>query len=163
MKVIKASLLAFVAVCIVAALSMLSHAAPPDMKGFRTGEIVVEIKPGSSIEAINKRNRTITIERMYGTNFYRLRIPRGKSENKWIKRLAGDEGVLSASLNPIVMSPSSVFGRVTVGFPDGHATPGGNRSDYISQPDLFNLLSLSDAQLRSRGEGVVVAIIDTGI
>ena len=165
MKFIRAFLLPFVVLCVVAALSIHSHADPPagDIEEFRKGEIVVEIKPGASIEAINERNRTITIERMYGTNFYRLRIPQGKSENKWIKRLGGDADVLSASPNPIVMSPSSVFARVTVGFPDGHPTPGCNRTTYISQPDLSNLLSLSDAQLRSRGEGVVVAIIDTGI
>ena len=130
---------------------------------FRKGEVVVEIKPGASIDAINKRNRTTTIERIFGTNFYRLQISQGKNENKWVKRLARDADVLSASLNPVVMSPVSVFGRSIVGFPDDHAKPGASRTDYISQPELLNLLSLSDAQLRSRGAGVVVAIIDTGV
>ena len=165
MKFLKVILVTLVVLCSVAALSMRSQAdqQAADIEEFRKGEVIVEIKPGASIEAINERNDTITIERMYGTNFYRLRIPQGKNENKWIKRLAHDRDVLSSSLNPIVMSPSSVFARVTVGFPDGDPTPGRSRTAYISQPDLFNLLSLSDAQLRSRGEGVVVAVIDTGI
>ena len=165
MKFIKSILLPFVALCIVTSFSVRSHADPPadDMEEFRRGEVVVEIKPGASIEAINVRHRTITIERIYGTYFYRLRIPEGKSENKWVKRLAHDTDVLSASLNPAVMSPTAVFARATVGFPDGHPTPGYDQTDYISQPDLFKLFNLSDAQLRSRGAGVVVAVIDTGI
>jgi len=130
---------------------------------FRKGEVVVEIKPGASIDAINKRNRTTTIERIFGTNFYRLQISQGKNENKWVKRLARDADVLNASLNPVVTSPVTVFGRSIVGFPDDHASPGASRADYISQPDLLNLLSLSDAQLRSRGAGIVVAVIDTGV
>ncbi|HJZ67587.1 MAG TPA: S8 family serine peptidase [Blastocatellia bacterium] len=134
-----------------------------DIQDFRKGEIVVEIKPGASINAINKRNRTSTIERIHGTNFYRLRIPEGESEAKWVKRMSRDQHVLSASLNPVVTSPVTVFGRSIVGFPDDHAKPGVSRTDYISQPELLNLLSLNDAQLRSRGAGVVVALIDTGV
>jgi hypothetical protein len=161
----KSILLFFVALCVITFLAMRSPANPTgaDHEEFRKGEIVVEIKPGASIEAINRRQGTATIERIFGTNFYRLHIPQGKSENKWVRRLARDADVLSASLNPVVMSPSSVFARVTVGFPDGHATPGSDRTAYLSQPELFNLLNLSDAQLRSRGQGVVVAVIDTGI
>ena len=140
MKVIRATLLAFSLLCIVLAFTMGSNAEPPpgDMEEFRKGEIIAEIRPGATIEAINERNRTVTIEQMYGTNFYRLRIPQGKSENKWIKRLEADADVLSASRNPVVISPSSVFARVTVGFPDGNPTPGGDRTTYLSQPDLFN-------------------------
>lgn len=165
MKFIRSFLLPLAVLCMVTSLSPRSHADPTasDVEEFRKGEVVVEIKPGAAIESVNGRHRTTTVERMFGTNFYRLRTPRGKNENKWLKRLAEDQDVLSASLNPLIMSPSTAFARSTVGFPDGHATPVGERAAYISQPDLFNLLDLSDAQLRSRGAGVVVAIIDTGV
>lgn len=165
MGFIKATLLLFVALCVITLLALRSPAGPPGgyTEAFRKGEVVVEIKPGAGVEAVNQRHATATIERIFGTNFYRLRIPQGKSETKWVRRLARDADVLSASVNPLVMSPSSVFARVTVGFPDGQATPGGDRAAYLSQPELFQLLNLSDAHLRSRGVGVVVAVIDTGI
>src|SRR5689334_7647197 len=84
-------------------------AQTPEVPPFIKGEVVVEIKPGASLDEINARHRTHTIQQIYGTNFYRLAIPANKSENKWRKRLSKDVDVLSAELNPLVTSPS-VFG-----------------------------------------------------
>jgi hypothetical protein len=129
---------------------------------FRAGEVVVELKPGAIIEDVNERHRTTTIQQIYGTNFYRLRTPSGKKEKKWRKRLKKDNDVLSASLNPIVTSPS-LLARVTVSFPDGFAKPGFTLADFQSQTALFDLLRLEEVKQRSRGRDVVVAVIDTGV
>lgn len=165
MKLVKATILPVVLLCIALALSFSPVVESSDdaAEQLRSGEIIVEIKPGAAIQDVNDRNRTATAERINGTNFYRLLIPLGKSEAKWLKRLSNDRDVLSASFNPIVISPTSVFGRATVGFPGGRPSPGLSRADYVAQPALTNLLSLDDAQLRSRGAGIVVAIIDTGV
>ncbi|MEN3335419.1 MAG: thermitase [Blastocatellia bacterium] len=162
MKFVRAIFLPSLLICLVAFLSARSHAGD-DAQAFRNGEIIVELKPGASIDEVNTRNRTSTIQRIYGTNFYRLRIPPAKSEQKWLLRLGRDSDVLSAALNPLISNPFNVLARSTVGFPDGHARPGRPPSEYTSQPALFNLLHLSDVQLRSRGAGVVVAVIDTGV
>lgn len=127
---------------------------------FRKGEVIVELKPGASIEAVNARNRTSTKLRIYGTNFYRLDVPSGKKDKKWRKKLAKDPDVLSAALNPVVLNPINVFARSIANFPGDRAAPGQLPNDYLSQLDSLNL---KGAQLRSRGEGVIVAIIDTGI
>ncbi len=129
---------------------------------FLKGEVVVELKPGAEISAVNERNRTDVILQIYGTNFYRLGVPKNKSENKWRKRLGKDPDVLSAALNPVVTSPS-VFARPTTSFPDGHATTGLSQLDFLGQQQLFALLKLDDVALRSRGAGAVVAVIDTGV
>jgi len=126
------------------------------------GEVVVELKPGASIDDVNERNRTSTKEKLYGTNFYRLQIPAHKKEKKWRRRLEKDADVLTAALNPLVSNPS-LFGRSTASFPDGVAVPGLTWQDFQSQTDLFNLLQLADVKLRSRGAGTVVAVIDTGV
>ncbi len=131
-------------------------------KDVRRGEVVVEIKAGASIEAINARFGTTTIERLYGTNFYRLLTPKAKKEKKWRKKLSKDRDVLSASLNPVITSPS-LFGRSTFSFPDGVASPGLSLLDYNSQQALFDLLALEQVSIRSRGANIVVALIDTGI
>lgn len=137
-------------------------AAAEEADPIRRGEVVVELQAGASIEAVNERNRTSTILQIYGTNFYRLRIPPNKREKKWRKRLAADEDVLSAALNPIVSSPG-LFGRSTTSFPDGYAAPGLTVAAFNAQQGLFDLLKLEDVSLRSRGAGTVVAIIDTGV
>lgn len=162
---------AFVAIALaMSALSFQANRAGAQTTGagadgsgdIRKGEVVVELNPGASIEAVNQRNRTSTILQIYGTNFYRLRIPANKKENKWRKRLAADADVLNASLNPVIANPS-LFARATASFPEGFATPGLSLADFESQQRLFDLLKLEDVLLRSRGAGSVVAIIDTGV
>ncbi|HET9531598.1 MAG TPA: S8 family serine peptidase, partial [Blastocatellia bacterium] len=139
-----------------------SQSTDPGTPQFRKGEVIVEIKSGASIDAINARKGTTTIQQLYGTNFYRLRTPKGKKENKFRKRLSKDPDVLSAALNPVVNS-ITLFGRILSGFPDGFASPGRTLTDYNSQQSLSDMLRLSEVRVRSRGAGVVVAIIDTGI
>ena len=129
---------------------------------FQKREVVVELKPGASIQDVNERKRTTTIQQVYGTNFYRLRVPSGKKETKWRKKLEKDPDVLSAELNPVVTNPS-LFVRATVSFPDGFATTGLTVDDFNAQQRLFELLKLEDVNLRSRGAGVLVAVIDSGV
>src|SRR5260370_34549093 len=50
-------------------------------------EVVVEIKPGASIDSVNARNNTVTKRPMNGTNFYLLKTPHSASAQKWQKRL----------------------------------------------------------------------------
>jgi len=132
----------------------------PVPTSFRKGEVIVELKIGARIEDVNARHGTSTIQRVYGTNFYRLATPRLKKENKHRRKLAKDPDVLSASLNPVVVSPVSLFGRSTVGFPDGHPTIDRSRDQYALQT-LFG--DLEAIRMRSLGTGVIVAVIDTGI
>ncbi len=79
MKLIKAGLVLVLVFAASARVSLDSNAAaPPDRQEFRKGEIIVEIKPGATIDAVNARNRTTTSQWLFGTNFYRLSIPKGK-------------------------------------------------------------------------------------
>jgi subtilisin family serine protease len=126
----------------------------------RPGEVLVEIRPGASIDAINERYGTSTIQRIYGTNVYRLVTPRRKKEAKFRKRLANDPDMINASLNPIIATPINVFGRAVIGFPGDHPTTGQARANYLEQQLVGDLASI---QLRSKGAGVIVAVIDTGI
>jgi len=144
------------------AADAVSVAADDSADDIRKGEVIVELQPGASIGPVNERNRTSTILHLHGTNFYRLRIPANKPEKKWRKRLAADPDVLSASLNPVISNPS-LFARATASFPEGFATPGLSVADFEAQQSLFNVLNLEDVNLRSRGTGTIVAVIDTGV
>jgi hypothetical protein len=163
MRLIKAILALILAFCFFSSRSTAqSDPAADQAEQFRKGEVIVELKPGASISAVNTRNRTTTVQWIYGTNFYRLRTPGGKKEKKYRRRLAKDPDVLSASLNPVVVNPS-VFARSTQSFPEGFPRTGLRLEDFYSQQGLFEFLSLEEVALRSRGNGVVVAVIDTGI
>jgi hypothetical protein len=129
---------------------------------FLKGEVIVEIKPGASINAVNARIGTRVKRAIFGTNLYLLATPHDKKEKKFLKKLAKDRDVLSAELNPLISNPT-VFARSIVSFPDTFAAPGKTFADFQSQQPLFDLIRLNEAQLRSRGKGVVVAIIDTGV
>jgi len=144
-------------------LSLIAVATPVSAQEVRRGEVIVEIKAGASIDAVNDRIGTTTLRRIYGTNFYRLRTPKGKKENKFRKRLARDVDVLSATLNPVISSPFTAFGRSLMGFPDGYAMPGKSQAEYTSQTQLIEMLNLTEVQVRSKGKGVVIAVIDTGV
>ena len=150
----------FAAVLCLIPLILSSADAQTGNQEFVKGEIVVELKPGASIDNLNARFGTRTLQRMYGTNFYRLGTPKNKKEKKWQKKVAKDANVLSASLNPVVVNPINVFARATQNFPDGFANPGRSQAEYKAQ----NLeLNLSDVHRRSGGAGVTVAVIDTGV
>ena len=145
---------------VVTALCSTRSQAQSGINDFRPGEVLVEIKPGASIDAINDRQGTSTLRRIYGTNFYRLVTPKRKKEAKFRKRLANDVDVLSAVLNPVITTPINVFGRAVIGFPGDHPTTGQLRANYLAQQLVGDLVAI---QLRSRGDGVIVAVIDTGI
>jgi hypothetical protein len=162
MKKLKAATL-ILSLALCAAASFPARAQTTEAaREFRRGEVVVEIKPDASIEAVNARIGTSVRQRLYGTNFYLLSTPRNKKEAKYRKRLERDQDVLSASLNPVVTNPT-LFGRSTFSFPDGYATPGKTQADFDNQSALLGFLQLVQAHDRSRGKGAVVAIIDTGV
>lgn len=158
-QLFKAVSFALTALFVIATFSARSYAQETG-DDFIKGEVVVEIKPGASIDAINARYGTTTKQRIYGTNIYRLATPKNKKEKKYRKKLAKNADVLSASLNPVIATPLNVFGRAVIGFPGDRPTTGQGRPQYLTQQLIGNL---GEVQLRSRGAGVIVAVIDTGI
>ncbi|HXG67451.1 MAG TPA: S8 family serine peptidase [Blastocatellia bacterium] len=129
---------------------------------FRKGEVIVELKPGASVDAINARYGTRTLGWLYGTNIYRLGTPNGKKEKKFRRKLRKDANVVSAELNPFVVNPT-VFARAFQSFPNDRPVTGQPSAAYNAQQELMNLLKLQAVWQGAQGEGVVVAIIDTGV
>lgn len=149
-----------------ALMIILAAGAPParaqsgTLQAFVPGEVLVEIKPGASVEAVVARFGMGIKQRIYGTNFYNLLTPNGKKEAKFRKRLAKDADVLSAALNPVITTPVNVFGRAVMGFPGDRPTPGLGRDRYVMQQLVGDLAALGQ---QSTGAGVIVAVIDTGL
>ena len=137
---------------------------PLETIAIRPGEVIVETKESGSIDQVNARHDTTTARRISGTNYYRLRIPSGQTEDVWRQQLESDPDVLSASLNRIVTSPFSVMSGAIMSFPDGEAQLQDGDSGYRQQRQVFEgLFKLTEVHLRTRGQGAVIAIIDTGV
>lgn len=158
-RLFKAVSFALMMLFVIATFSVRSQAQSGG-EDFVKGEVVVEMKQGVSIDVINALYGTTTKQRIYGTNIYRLTTPKGKKEKKYRKKIAKNVDVLSASLNPVIATPVNVFGHAVIGFPGDRPTTGQGRPQYITQQLIANL---AEVQLRSRGAGVIVAVIDTGI
>ena len=76
MKLIKAGLVLVLLFAATARVSVDTSApAPPEQREYRKGEIVVEIEPGASIEAVNARHRTTTSQLITGRTFTGSRSP----------------------------------------------------------------------------------------
>jgi len=155
----KAFSLAFILLLTTTAIAPRAR-AQESLTDFRRGEVLVELRPGASIDSINAQYGTTTIQRIYGTNFYRLATPKNKKENKWRKKIAKNSDVLSATLNPVITTPINVFGRAVIGFPGDRPVLGQGKPTYLAQQLVGDLAAIRE---RASGAGVIVAVIDTGI
>ena len=166
------------------------YPSPSPVQDFQVNQVVVQLKPGASISDVNSRNGTTTVGQISASDYYVLSatagagspassagqtslprepavaavsatpVPTTDSSTQQLRdQLAADPAVQDAGLN-YFLGPSGPI----MSFPGGQVVPGKSASDYVAQGQLLDqLLGLDDAQLRSRGAGKVVAVIDTGI
>ena len=132
----------------------------PPSGGFVRGEVIVEIRPEASIATVNGRNGTTTLRRLFGTNIYRLALPSGQNETDALTLLSADPDIISAALNPLVTSPFTAFARSIMAFPDSNPTAGQSRNTFLAQTLVEDLTAVN---LRSTGNNILVAVIDTGV
>lgn len=122
------------------------------------GEVVVQINPasGATIATINAAYRTTTIAALTPElAIYLLRTPPGVSTAQIVDQMALDTRLLFAEPNFISEAPE--------GDPRGiGAWAGTDPSPYVGQT-ARDLLGLPQAQQISRGAGIVVAVLDTGV
>src|SRR5262249_13659200 len=160
--------------------------SPSPVQDFQSNQVVVQLKPGTSIYDVNGRNGTTTTGQISGTGYYLVSAlsqaapvaetaPQTESNAVAVPspvptatdtstlqlrdQLAADPAVQDAGLNYFLAPCGPIMS-----FPGGQVVPGKSASDYQAHRELLGqLLGLDDAQLRSRGAGKVVAVIDTGI
>jgi len=134
---------------------------PPD--NYVADEISVILAPGASIDAVNARYGTTVREQIPGTAYYRLGTPGGADAFDVQGEMAGDPDLVSTNLNfryeqSEVRQMSQAFvDQMSQAFVDGLYP-----ASFFAQPSIQNL-NLSQAQAISKGAGVTVAVIDTGI
>ena len=122
-----------------------------------TTEVVVKLNPagGSNIEAINAAYGTTTIEVLVGSaQIYRLRVPAGAQADDVANGMRGMNAC--STPNPTTAAKRRKATLVT-------SEPGAVRTDAVTEQYALDLLGLPDAHQFRRGQGVVVAVLDTGV
>ncbi len=130
---------------------------------YRPGEIIVTLRAGANINQFNARNGTFTLETLPGTTTYRLGLQAGADVELKLNEIASDPDLISAQPNfehqsPEVRQRSLAFiDQRSLAFIDGQSPV-----NFYGQPPALRV-RINEAHQISRGAGVKVAVIDTGI
>ena len=133
------------------------HASTDHDDDPETTEVVVKLNlsGNATIDAVNAAFGTTTIEELVGSSaIYRLRVPNGSEAEDVAEDLQDDARVLFAEPNYNSEAPE--------GNPRHIGAWGGPADDGSAQQSAVGLLGVSDAHEFTQGEGVVVAVLDTG-
>jgi subtilisin family serine protease len=130
---------------------------------FIPGEVVVTLKPGRNINSFNARFGTTTLEQLTGTNTYRLRLRTGDEVVNVLDEIQADPDVQAAQPNFEFESPEIRQSGMAFLDQSGMAFLDGVSPSNYYQQSALDPLRLAQAHALSRGAGVIVAVIDTGI
>ena len=129
----------------------------PDPAIVVPGQVLVRLAAGVAIEEVNGRHGTRTLAEVESQRVYLLEVADGADIDEVLPDLRADPGVTSASANGLLSFPEAQ-GRSTMAFADPSLQPA-DREDQ----QAIGRIRASAAWPRSRGGGVIVAVLDTGI
>ena len=158
--------LALLAAVVAAACVLVANPATADDDDDDGGEyvprqVVVELKPEGTVGYVNRKYGTRTISKLPGGDeIYLLKTPRRADPAKLARRIAADGRVLYAEPNLRTGTPEGSARHKAR--PGGTPEPSSDATAYRSQYAV-DAMNLPEAHADSRGTGVVVAVIDTGV
>lgn len=162
-------LLVALALCL--ALIGSAHAEMPNLSDPPPDQVVVKPKPGISIDTILARYNAIQLDFLSETNIYFLKLPAGQTANQILPTLSTDPDLFYAEPN-YYNEGSPGGGYLMFG---GHTSPvaeylmfGGHGEPTSTPPAgssqwAWSKIGLPDAQKIARGQGIIVAVLDTGL
>jgi subtilisin family serine protease len=117
------------------------------------GELLVKLRSGDAIGAVLQRYSLSLVSRFGARPIFRLKVIGAVRVKDVIAAMATDPDVMLAEPNPTNRSPEARGNN-----PWAIGTPGGFVAQWAPQA-----MHLAQAQARSRGAGVRVAVLDTGV
>jgi len=118
-------------------------------------QVCCRLVEGCSIEDINGRWGTTVVSALPERNIFLLNIEGVDDIEAFTREMSADPGILVAGANYEFQTPEAVREMVI-------AAVGGNWDDYQDQ-SLTMRIGLAEAHEISRGGGIVIAVLDTGI
>src|SRR5262245_39564783 len=161
----------FGSLCLLALVFLAAPTASPSKTGRSTshredycaGEICAGLRLGVDITEINALYGTYIKERIPGSNIYLLGLPPGRNLEKVMDRMNVDFNLLFAEYNQqfqlteVQQTSHAFIDQVSHAFIDGQSP-----AAFYGQQSVEDL-QLDEAHQFSRGFGVRVAVIDTGL
>lgn len=120
------------------------------------GLVVVRLRDGAEEEELEDRHGSKVVELVPGTGFLVLEVPEGKDDDDFLEELGDDDDCVDKE--PVLVSESPEGGQSSVAFTSSDAA----RQDVLDQAG-FAAVRASSAAALTRGAGVLVAILDTGV
>ncbi|MBD3236055.1 MAG: S8 family serine peptidase [Candidatus Eisenbacteria bacterium] len=118
-------------------------------------QICCVLEPGADIELINQQWGTSTLSAAPSGNLYLLRAEGVEDLESLAEQMTLDPAISAAGANYHIETPEAIRMMVVPAI-------GGTWEDYQDQ-SLTQRIGLAEAHEMSRGAGVVVAVLDTGI
>jgi hypothetical protein len=119
------------------------------------GELIVRLQPGVSIDSLNAFWGTSTVREL-GEGLYLLSPPAGRTVSECDADLDSDVlRVAGADPNYFCESPEAAGGIIIIAI-------GSDLTTYADQ-GAFDRVRLPEAHLVTRGEGTLIAFLDTGV
>jgi len=122
------------------------HAAP--------ASVLLEASP-SDIDDVASDTGATVLRQIPGTDVYEVEVPPGQSMEQFLALLDDDVRVLEAEPDELLDNPEGGASTIPAGTTELAAS-------IAFQPELLRI-GLPQALARSRGAGVLVAIVDTGV
>ncbi|MBI3949173.1 MAG: S8 family serine peptidase [Acidobacteria bacterium] len=127
------------------------------------GEVVVEVASGANPTAVADRHQLTILEQLEDTNIFRMRFSSDRTVDEVLAELASDPDI--SMMEPHYIAESPEIDPRTIFFIDPRTIffiDGSSPKDYFDQQPMQRIRA-EEAHTLSRGQGVTVAIIDTGI
>jgi thermitase len=135
------------------------HADSGPGSGHDDSDILLKLKNGKNIETILNRYPALDPDKVEGfsiPNTYKVEVEAAGDLDTTITAMKSDPDIVWVSFNFFGETPEGV--RRTLAVTD--STP--SESEYHDQTAVLRM-HLSEAQVISKGKGVIVAVIDTGV
>ncbi len=150
----------FAALALAVPTAGLAHASPAQTSNPPTDEVVVKPKSGVTIGTILARYNASLLSQITESDLYTLQLPSGETADQMLPILNTDTDLYYAEPNYYVDGgPLAAF--IEFGGNGGlqTVTPTPSASDQWAWTEV----GMSDAQKESTGQGVIVAVLDTGL
>ncbi|MHC4939274.1 MAG: S8 family serine peptidase [Planctomycetota bacterium] len=121
-------------------------------------QVLIALEDPDDVDEIEEVRRDFAgtdIQRIGQSSFFVLRIPRGRDLDQLLRDLDDDVRIISTERDYVGHAPE--------GGPSGSATLGSELIDQIAAQATLTPLGLPGAHAFTRGAGVIVAIVDSGI
>ena len=149
---------------LVALSCALAVAPAPASVGARAdaeAEIVVTLAPGEAIAGVAARYGAAPLERIEGTNIYRVNAP---SARRTLRRMRGDRKIQGVDANePVRRHQGSSFPFDAAAVVEPGESPDGLYRRQLTNGQLLDLGIDATEALVGGGGDVVVAVLDTGV